>query len=159
MVLAAADSPRQDSPALIVPLLIVNEGAGSGLVSGLALKVEGNGVVRMYTPIAEIDFGRFLSDRRKLHADNTISTFGPVPLQGESTARRHFVFIQEPSSERYPFAGWTPGKFTFRLFAKFSLSTNPREVAAVSHEITSALLASYVQGQSTSMSSSKEIDV
>jgi hypothetical protein len=159
ILLAAADSPRQDSPAIVLPLLVVNEGVGTGLISGLALKVEGAGRTRLYTPIAEIDFPKFISGRRRLHAENTIATFSPILVESVGHVRKHILFSQEPHSAKYPFSGWVAGNYTFKLYAASSATKEPREVASVGHTITADLLAQYANGQSSSLSSSREIDV
>lgn len=159
ILLAAADSTRQDSPAVVLPLLVWNEGVGVGLISGLALKIEGGGHTRLYTPVAEIDFAKFLSGHKRLHADNTTGTFAPILVPGDGNVRRHIVFTQELHSEKYPFAGWVAGNYTFSLYAISSVRKEPCEVASVIHTVTAEQLAQYAQGTSLSMSSSREIDV
>ena len=159
IVLAAADSPRQDSPALVVPILVTNEGTGVGMISGFALKVTGNGKTRMYTPVAEVDFGKFISGKRRLHADNTNLTFSPLVIPGEGHSRKVILFTQEPESKAYPFEGWQHGIFVFELFSKSTKSSAAEKVASVTHQVSAEVLGSYAAGQSTSLSSSREIDV
>jgi len=45
----------------LFPLVFMNDGNGSGVVEALSIKIEGNNSTKVYTPIAEIDFGKYMT--------------------------------------------------------------------------------------------------
>jgi hypothetical protein len=137
----------------------MNNGNGSGVVAGLALKVESNGVVKMYTPVGEVDYVKLISERRALHADNMLGAFNPFVVGGKDNVMKHVLFIQEESSARYPFSRWTAGQYSFSLFVKSSGGCPPEQLASVHHNITEAMLVNYRQGCGASLCTSRELNV
>ena len=159
VILAPMSGASGDSPALIVPIAFVNEGHGSGVIQGLTLRVESTSAVKVYTPVAEVDLQKFISEKRTLHALNLLGAFNLLTLGSRASAKKAIVFMQEPSSSRYPFSPWASESYTFRLFFKHSDAAEPMEVGCVIHEISAQLLANYKAGAGTSLSPSRELYV
>jgi hypothetical protein len=154
-----SSGPTGDSPAIILPIIFLNSGYGSGIIEGLTLKIEGEKTIKIYIPITEVDYQKFMSGKRALHPDNIIESFNPFPMESRKTLKKHIVFIQKTDSSRYPFNVWKPGKFTFRLFIKHSGVKTPTEVKSVTNIISEATLINYTNGSGMSMMSERELDV
>ena len=64
VILAKPTLPSHNSLALVVPLIFINHGNGSGTIEGISIKIEGQNSVKIYTPVAEVDFGKFIHCRK-----------------------------------------------------------------------------------------------
>lgn len=159
VLLAPTTGASHDSLALVVPLVFLNRGSGSGVVEGLTLKIEANGVVKIYTPVAEVDYVKLISERRALHADNLLGAFNPFVIDGKGTVKKHVLFTQEEQSSRYPFTPWTAGTYSFSLFVRSSRRRCPERLATVQHAVTDKILLNYKQRGGVSLCSSRELDV
>lgn len=159
VIFAPPSAPSHDSPALILPLVFINEGNGSGVVEALSMKIENNGVSKIYTPIAEIDFGRYLTGKRKLHAENMLGTFSSFTLGSKESVKKHILFSQEEHSTKYPFSKWSEGQHTFRVYVKSSRAKKPVELATITYSINKQVLDEYKNGVGSSLAGSRELDI
>jgi hypothetical protein len=159
VTLAAPGPTNRLSPSVLLPLSFINDGHGSGVIEGLTLKIETGANAKVYTPVAEIDYAKFLSGRRIVHAENMRHTFNPFVLGARATVNRCFLFVQENASTRYPFTDWAPGKHVFRLYMKHSAASSPTVVGQVSNTISPELLAGYQAGTSSSLAPGRELHV
>jgi hypothetical protein len=159
VVFAAPTGPSHDSPAILLPIAFVNRGHGSGVIEGLTLKVETGSKSKIYTPVAEADYSKFMSGKRALHAENILGAFNLFPLDGRESVKKYIVFSQEEKSERYPFSPWSPGKHVFRLFIKHTGTNSPVEAGIVANDISEKLLAEYKSGTSASLNPGRELRV
>ncbi len=159
VIIARPTAPSHNSLPLVVPLTFINHGNGSGIIEAISIKIETQKSVKIYTPVAEVNFGNFIAGKRALHADNIIGAFDPFPISGKSSIKKHILFAQEENSKKYPFNIWNPDKYTFQIFIKESRNDKPKEYISMSHEITKDILDAYKKGTSTVLSSSKELDI
>ena len=159
ITLAAPGPTNRLSPSILVPLAFVNEGYGSGIVEGLTLKVETGSNAKIYTPVAEVDYAKFITGRRAIHGDNMLGAFNVFPLGPRATVKKCILFAQEQASARYPFSDWAPGQHVFRLYMKHSAATTPAVVGEVTNQLSPELLASYQAGTSCSLSPGRELHV
>jgi len=145
LVLAVPSEPSHRSFAIVYSLSFINKGYAEGIIEWVALKIHGDDGVRLYTPIAEVDFEKLLQGRRVLHSDNIRGAFSPFIL-GSKEASRHFVlFSQEEKHSKYPFKEWRPGKYRFELWVK-SDRTSARAVERREIEITQEMIDQYFRG-------------
>jgi hypothetical protein len=159
VMLAPPTLPSHDSLALIVPVAFLNDGYGTGVIEGLTLKIEGEGGTKVYTPVAEIDYQKFISGKRALHAENLLGAFNLFRLGSRESMKKHILFSQEEHSQRYPFTQWKPGKYIFRLFAKHTGSASPVEISSVTHGLSQEVLGAYKKGMGASLSPGRELNV
>ena len=160
IILAPTSGPSHDSLALVLPITFMNKGNGAGVVHMLALRVECDGVVKMYTPLAQVDLQKYLSGMRKLHGENIVGSFNAFSLDGKETQKKHLLFSQEEKAEKYPFSTWKEGNYTFRLFLNQSNGGRATEVATLGPmQITGEMLLNYANGTGLSLCPSRAISV
>ncbi len=159
IILAPTTLPSHDSLALVVPITFVNTGYGAGLIEGLTIKVQGATGVKVYAPLAEVDFQKYISGKRALHADNIIGTFNVFRLGARESVKKYVLFSQQENSTRYPFNAWTPGSHEFVLYAKHSASAHPTVLASINYEISANVLSSYKSGVGASLCPDRELAV
>lgn len=160
IVMAPTSGPSHNSVALVLPLTFINKGNGAGVIHMLALRVESEGRVKLYTPIAQIDFQKYLSGKRKLHGENIVGSFNAFALSGKATVQKYLLFSQEEKSESYPFSPWNTGIYTFRLFINRANGGRAEEVCCLGPmQITAESLASYSAGTGSSLCPSRAISV
>jgi hypothetical protein len=159
VILAPPTAPSHDSAALIFPFVFINNGNGGGVVEALSIKIEGNGTTKIYTPIVEIDFGLYITGKRKLHAESMLGSFSSFTLRGKESKQKHFVFSQEESSKKYPFNSWSEGKYKFKVFVKLSHQDKPIQSVCFERMITREVLDGYKLGSGTSLGGCRELDV
>lgn len=160
IIFAPPSSPSHNTVSLILPITFINKGNGAGVVHMLALRVECGDVVKLYTPMAEVDFHKYLSGIKRLHSENIVGTFNAFSLSGKAAEKKHLLFLQEQKSDPYPFSTWQAGNYTFRLFLNQSNGGRAIEVATLGPmEITGELLANYAKGDGSSLCPSRAISV
>ena len=158
LTLAVPSMPSHRSFAIIYAVSFINEGYGHGIVEAVALKIHGLDGIRLYTPIAEVDYEKFLQGRRLLHAENIR---GPLALfvLGSREAAKHFIlFSQEEKDAKYPFKEWIPGKYRFEFWVKTSADTRAHSVDAHEWQITQDMIDKYFKGEGAVLTDQK-IDV
>lgn len=158
-VVFAPHAGTSESPVLILPIAFLNEGYGSGIIEGLSLKVEQGDSIKIYTPIVEVDYQKYVSGKRGLHSENILCTFHPFRLGGRESVKKYFAFTQEEKSKRYPFNLWAPGKHTFRLFGKHTGRKAASELGSVCYQITEEILGDYRNKVGASISANRELHV
>jgi hypothetical protein len=158
VALAAPGPTGRLSPSVLLPLVFVNEGHGSAVIEGLTLKIESASGTKVYTPVAEIDYVKFITGKRLIHAENMLGAFNLFPVGSRATVKKNILFTQEHESKRYPFADWSPGNHVFRLYAKHTGSDAVVETCCSTLSITKELLANYQSGTSASLSPGRELD-
>lgn len=159
VLVAAPTSPSHASLPLVFPISFLNTGYAGGIVEAIAIKViDDQGNVKLYTPIAEIDFMQFIQGRRQLHADNIAGTFSAFPIHAKQSLKKHILFSQEEKSAKYPFNQWKPGKHKFELYLKASQWRKPKKLSQFECEINAKVLSEYARGTSTHIASHK-IDI
>jgi hypothetical protein len=159
VVLTTHPGLPEDSPTVLLPLVFINEGHGSGIIEGLTLEIESGKTVKVYTPVLKVDYQKFFSGKRTLHDENLLGAFNVFPLGSRETLKKSIAFTQEEKSTRYPFSTWSPGPHVFRLYLKHSGRTLRIEVGAITKEINSEMLADYKAGVSISLTPTRELCV
>ncbi|MFQ5799620.1 MAG: hypothetical protein ACE5H0_13135, partial [Bacteroidota bacterium] len=105
-VLLAQTTPLSQQPVIPIAFSLgfINRGYGDDIIEWIAVKTtnERNRVVKLLTPIVEIDFQKLLQGRRRLHAENVIGPFAPFHLAAKTSITKTIVFDQEPNQIRYP---------------------------------------------------------
>ncbi len=158
LTLAVASSESHRSFAIIYGVSFINEGYGHGIIEAVALKIHGADGVRLYTPIFEVDYEKFLQGRRLLHADNIRGRFAPFVL-GSREASKHFIVLsQEEKNDKYPFKEWRAGKYRFEFWVKTSADSRANPVDAHEWEITQEMIDRYFSGEGAILADQK-IDV
>jgi|APCry1669189534_1035231.scaffolds.fasta_scaffold59894_1 hypothetical protein len=160
IIITPPNAPSHDSLALILPLTFINKGNGAGAINMLALRVEMKGKVKLYTPLQVIDYQKFISGKRKLHAENIISSFNSFALGSRSTEKFYILFSQEENSSEYPFNSWTEGSYTFRLFFNQINNGESSELIKIGPlEINDDMLHGYKQGIGFSLQVNRKISI
>lgn len=160
IIMAPPSGPSHDSIALVLPLTFINKGHGAGVINMLALRIESADGVKLYTPLQQVDFEKYISGRRKLHAENIKGSFNAFALGSRATSKMHLLFSQEENSEKYPFSSWTSGNYIFRLFVNHFKGEQGREIACLGPmQITDEMLSAYKAGSGNSLCPSRQISV
>lgn len=158
LTLAVPTSPSHRSLAIIYAVSFINEGYGHGIVEAVALKIQGADGVRLYTPIAEVDYEKFLQGKRLLHGENIRGPFAPFVL-GSREASKHFILLsQEEKNEKYPFKEWTAGRYRFEFWVKTSADSRANPVDTHEWEISQEMIDKYFKGEGAVLTDQK-IDV
>ena len=151
LTLAVPTSASHHSLAIIYTVSFINEGYGHGILEALALKIHGNDGVRLYTPVAEVDYQKFLQGKRRLHAENILGPFASFILRSREATKHHILLSQEENSEKYPFREWTGGKYRFELWAKTSADDRPRVIDSHDWTISQEMIDNYFLGQGATL--------
>jgi hypothetical protein len=160
IIMAPSSGPSHDSIALVLPLTFINKGHGAGVINRLALRVESENGVKLYTPLQQVNFEKYIAGKRKLHAENIKGSFNAFALGGKATTKMYLLFSQEENSEKYPFSSWASGNYRFCLFINQSNSGKGQEVASQGPiQVTDAMLSSYKAGTGSSLCLSRQIYV
>ena len=160
IVLAPPSNPPYENVGLLLPLSFVNAGHGAGIIEGLTLKVEGHGATKLYTPVAEIDYEKFITGKRFLHSESMLGAFNVFPIGSREATRKCILFTQELESKRYPYSQWSPGKHVFTLYIKHSASEKPERAALAEYEVAKDVLEKYLTGKGgTSLAPRRELHV
>jgi hypothetical protein len=160
IIMALPTEPPHTNVTLVLPITFINKGNGAGVIHMLALLVETEGNKKLYSPTVQIDIQKYISQRRMIHAENIVGTFGAFALSGKASAQKHIMFLQETQSEAYPLSPWIPGTYTFTLFINRSNGGKAEEVSCVGPmTITQGMLTSYSQGSGQSLSPNRLISV
>lgn len=159
LVFAPPTNPPYENIAVLIPIAFVNNGYGSGVIEGLTLKIEPATGAKAYTPVAEVDYQKFISGKRVLHAENMLGAFNSFRLGSRDSLKKNVLFTQELNSPRYPYQDWSPGKHVFSLFIMHSGMNKPVKVGSVEYEISNHLLTSYRNGAGASLSPGRELVV
>lgn len=160
IIMAPPTGPSHDSVALLLPLTFINKGHGAGVVNMLALLVESEDGVKLYTPLQLVDFEKYITGRRKLHADNIKGSFNAFALGSRATSKMCILFSQEENSKKYPFSSWTSGNYKFLLFLNHANGGRGQEVASLGPmQITGEMLSAYSAGVGNSLCPSRQISV
>ena len=117
IIMAPPSGPSHNSLALLLPLTFINKGHGAGVINMPALQVESEDGVKLYTPLQLVDFEKYISGRRKLHAENIKGSFNAFALGSRATLKIYLLFSQEEHSQKYPFSSWSSGNHKFRLLS------------------------------------------
>jgi hypothetical protein len=134
------------SVAIILSVSFLNEGYGQGVVEWVAIKIKQGNSVKLYTPIAEIDYEKFIQGRRRLHAENIRGGFSAFVLHSREATRKHILLTQEEDDPKYPFNEWQPGKYEFEIYVKSSESRRPILIATKRYDVSDELLKKYFSG-------------
>jgi len=114
--------------------------------------------VRLYTPIAEVDYEKFLQGRRLLHSENIRGPFAPFVL-GSREASKHFILLsQEEKNKKYPFKEWTAGRYRFEFWVKTSADSRANPIDMHEWEISQDMIDKYFKGEGAVLTEQK-IDV
>lgn len=151
IVLASTTDESHESLALVVPLSLINSGYGEGVVESLAMKVINTKtkIVKLYIPIAQIDFQKFIRGKRRLDAENMLGAFSAIPFGSKEAVRIYVLFLQEKNSEKYPFSTWEPGNYRFEIYAKTSSNKGAQRIKKFEKVISAKNISSYFSGTST----------
>ncbi len=157
VLVAAPTLPSHDSLALVLPISFINEGYAEGVIEGIGLKIVGaNGIEKLYTPVAEIDFVKFVQGKRALTAESIAGAFSSFPIHAKQSVQKHILFSQEEHSVRYPFSVWSSGTYRFQLFLKTTAWARPKKVAEFTWEIAEKLLKDWGAGNSVYLGASSK---
>ena len=160
IIMAPPSGPSHNSIALVLPLTFINKGHGAGVINMLALRVESEDGNKIYSPLQLIDFEKYITGRRKLHAENIKGSFNAFALSGRATSKMHLLFSQEEGSLKYPFSTWSSGNYIFRLFVNRTNGQQGQEVACLGPmQITDAMLSGYKAGVGSSLCPGRQMEV
>ena len=160
IIMAPTSGPSHNSIALLLPLTFINTGHGAGVINMLAIRVESEHGIKLYTPLQQVDYEKYISGRRNLHAENIKGSFNAFALSGRATSKMHLLFSQEEGSLKYPFSTWSSGSYKFRLFLNRTNGQQGQEVACLGPmQITDAMLSGYKAGVGSSLCPSRWIGV
>lgn len=159
VILAPSSGPSHDSLALLFPIVFINRGSGTGVIEGISIKVTDNGNSKLYMPIAEIDYIKYLTGKRMLHAESMLGSFAPFTINGEESIKKYILFSQEDRSEDYPFSKWQEGEFTFEIYVKHSNCKAPIKIANMTYVITDLMLLNYFNGSGACLSPSSTLKI
>jgi len=158
LIFAVPTGPSHHSPAIIMALSFINKGYGQGIVKWPALKIITNQSVKLYTPIAEIDYEKFLQGKRKLHGENIKGAFGPFILGAREVVKKYILFSQEENNSKYPFNEWSEGDHKFEIWVKTANSNRAKLAGTLNQKIDKKLLESYFSGTGAVIMN-REIDI
>lgn len=152
VVIPRLTAPSHDSYPILLPLSLVNNGSRAAIIEWIAIKIESQSPVKLYTPVAIIDYKRFIQGKRALHAENTISSFSEFAVPKNSMIESCILFSQEENNPIYPFNPWTEGIHIFKIYMKYRDRTLPSFIKEISFDITNKLREQYERGESLALS-------
>jgi hypothetical protein len=155
ITLAVPSAPSHKSLALIYNLSFINGGYGHGIVEWVALKVSSPESTKLYTPVAEINYEKFIQGKRILHAENIIGTFTSFILGSKEAVHHSILFSQEEVNKDYPFKEWIPNKYKFELWAKVSDKSQAHMIHAQEFEINQQMIDGYFAGEGSVLTNLK----
>jgi hypothetical protein len=158
IALAGSGNPSHKSFVIIQSLIFVNQGYGHGVVEAFVLKIHGADGVKLYTPIAEVDFEKFLQFMKPLGAEHMKGAVGPIVLGSKEAIKRFVAFSQEEKHSKYPFTEWKAGKHRFELWVTSSASTEPQLLHVHEWDIGQWAIDAYDKGE-TSVLTDHRIEV
>lgn len=159
VTLAVPTAPSHRSVAIILSASFLNEGYGQGVVEWVAIKIKQGNSVKLYIPIAEVDYEKFIQGRRKLHGENIRGGFSAFVLHSREATKKHILLSQEENNPKYPFNEWQPGKFEFEIYVKSSEFRSPVRIATISYDISGEMLESYFRGDGGAVLMNRQIDL
>jgi len=156
---AVPTAPSHRSVAIILSASFLNEGYGQGVVEWIAIKIKQGNTVKLYTPIAEVDYEKFIQGRRKLHGENIRGGFSAFVLHSREGTKKHILLSQEENNPKYPFSEWKPGKYEFEIYVKSTESRRPIRIATIPYDISGQMLESYFKGEGGTVLMDRQIDL
>ena len=120
LILAYPSAESHESLALIFPLSFINQGYGEGIVESLAIKVihTESKIVKLYSPLLEIDIQKFLQGKRRLHAENIIEEFAAFPLNSKEAVKNILYFHKKKTMTSIRFPRGNPALIDLRFMQK-----------------------------------------
>jgi hypothetical protein len=126
-----------ENARLLLPLQFSNAGLEDGLVEWLAVRLTRDGDHRrsvLLSPVGEVDMPRFIGQKRKITAENTIEPFTGFPLEGRRALAK-FVLFDVAERPRADPLEVRAGRYTFELFIKASNARQPRLERTFEHVV------------------------
>lgn len=152
IVFAVPSGPSHNSMAILLPLTSVNYGVRTAIIEWIAIKVESDGILKLYTPIGIVDYERFIQGHRQLHSENVKSNFSEFAVPKDSSKELCILFSQEENNPVYPFSLWTSGHYSFRVYVKYREKSIPMMQKELELEVSQIIIDNYFQGISSACS-------
>jgi hypothetical protein len=148
VIFAVTTAPSHNSPAIILPITFINHGVRTAIIEWVAIKIISEKSTKIYTPIALIDYEKFLQGKRALHAENVKSHFSEFALGTGLEKELHILFSQEESHSTFPFSLWETANHKFEIYVKYRDKDTPTLQRSLDVEVTNKLLQDYANGVS-----------
>lgn len=158
VIFAVPTSPSHHSLQIVLALSFINDGYGQGVIEWTAVKIITEKSIKLYTPLAEIDFEKFLQGKRKLHGENIKGAFGPFTLSTREVVKKYILFSQEENNPKYPYSEWSEGDHKFEIWVKTSNNKKAGLENTFNQQIDKKMLDSYFSGTSAVIMN-REIDI
>ena len=159
IVVGTTSGQSHDSLVLMLPIIFLNRAHGHGFIENLTIKVECGNSAKIYTPLFEIDFEKFIQFKRTFHAENISDFFMPFPLSGQCSIQKYILFSQVEDSKKYPFSSWDEGNYKFSIFLKHTHKSSTTLCSTQEHFISKEMLLGYKAGTTNVLISNRELDV
>ncbi|MDQ7815548.1 MAG: hypothetical protein RDU14_00820 [Melioribacteraceae bacterium] len=147
ITLAVPSSPSHRSLARIYNLSFINEGYGHGIVEWVAVKISGTDGIKLYTPVAEVNYEKFLQGKRVLYAENILSPFSPFILGSKEATRHSILLSQDENNAEDSFKEWIPNKYKFELYIKVTGENRAQLMDTQEWDITQQMIDKYFNGE------------
>ena len=141
-------APSHDSLPLVLPMIFVNGGVRTALIEWVAAKIRTENHIKLYTPIALIDFKKLIQGRRALHAENIIGQFSEFPVLPGNVYELSVLLSQEDKNALYPFHPWRPGQHTIEVYVKYRDCDTAILQRSFDMDITPEVLQRFKAGES-----------
>lgn len=148
IVFLPIEPQERKSFPIMLPLVFVNDGSRTSIIEWVAIKIITESAIKFYTPIAFIDYEKFIQGRRIVHSENIISQFSEFAILSKGAKEYCILFTQELNDTQYPFSNWVEGDYIFKIFVKY----RDQEYAKVQKEfkmnVTNRLINDCMTGNS-----------
>lgn len=135
---------------IILPLNLINDGLRTAVVEWISFKVVNKDMTKLYTPIALIDYEKFIQGKRVVHAENIISNYTQIAVGQKQTKEITVAFSQEIGNQTIAPSIWIPGKYDFNIYVKYRDCSFPK-LECILHdvEINQELLSRNQSGETS----------
>lgn len=130
----------------ILPCVFLNDGNRTSVIEWVVVKVTGNNITKLYTPITIVDYEKFLQGKRNVHAENIKSQFSEFAVMSKQMKEMAIVFTQEPDHMNYKPSNWTAGSYEFDIFIKYQDASIPKLHKNFNMQMTTQILSDLQKG-------------
>ncbi len=142
--------PNHQEIPIILPCVFLNDGNRTSVIEWIAVKVTGNNLTKLYTPITIVDYEKFLQGKRNVHGENIKAQFSEFAVMSKQMKEMAIVFSQELGNEKFKPSIWSPGKYEFNIFIKYQDSVLPKLHKTFEMQMTSNTLGTLLGGTTIS---------
>ncbi len=152
-IMLAQGRPVKNNFVFVLPLHLVNEGYGSGVVEWISVVMVLPDKINkiLFIPVAFVDLQKVIQGKRFLHAENLMGAFSSYHLESKGARTDSIVFSRQEGPGVEPFQ-LQPGTYQFEVYVKANTRRKPWKALTFEKELTQELFDQYLAGSSIYLS-------